>query len=63
MSADTPRRLGRGLEALISTARQQRAGDSSAPAAVVVPLSDLKTVRIADITPNRFQPPRYAGVQ
>jgi ParB family transcriptional regulator, chromosome partitioning protein len=58
MSADTPRRLGRGLEALISTAKQQRdpgvtpvQGD--APAG-----SDLRQVRIADISPNRFQPRR-----
>jgi len=58
MSADAPRRLGRGLEALISTARQQRettAGESSPPPA---PTSDLQRVRIADITPNHFQPRR-----
>jgi ParB family chromosome partitioning protein len=59
MSADTPRRLGRGLEALISTARQQRESDAPAAAATTaVPASDLKTIRIADISPNRFQPRR-----
>lgn len=58
MSADTPRRLGRGLEALISTARQQRepaaspAGDASAEG------PNLKRIRLADITANRFQPRR-----
>jgi len=44
MSADTPRRLGRGLEALISTAKQQRDApvQSDAPAQ-----SDLRQVQIA----------------
>lgn len=57
MSADTPRRLGRGLEALISTAkaqREQRApeeGDAEGSGA-------LSTVRIAEVSPNRFQPRR-----
>ena len=57
MSADAPRRLGRGLEALISTARQQR---EPAAAATVVPrdTDELRRIRLADITPNRFQPRR-----
>lgn len=57
MSADAPRRLGRGLEALISTARQQReaTGEGAPPAP---PTSDLQRIRIADITPNHFQPRR-----
>jgi ParB family chromosome partitioning protein len=59
VSADTPRRLGRGLEALISTAKQQReaapaAGGEAAPRTI----SDLHSVRIADVSPNRFQPRR-----
>ena len=59
MSADTPRRLGRGLEALISTARQQREPSATATAdAPAREQSDLRRVRIADITPNRFQPRR-----
>lgn len=53
MSADTPRRLGRGLEALISTARQQRE-----PAAASAADSDLRRLAIADISPNPFQPRR-----
>ena len=58
MSADAPRRLGRGLEALISTARQQReTSPTEAPAAAPVG-SDLQRVRIADISPNHFQPRR-----
>lgn len=55
MSADTPRRLGRGLEALISTAkahREQRSPDESPSA------GDVRTVRIAEVSPNRFQPRR-----
>ena len=59
MSADAPRRLGRGLEALISTARQQR--EPAAPSIADAPPredSDLRRVRIADIAPNRFQPRR-----
>ena len=57
MSADSPRRLGRGLEALISTARQQR---ESTPGSepVTGTNTDLRRIRIADITPNRYQPRR-----
>jgi ParB family chromosome partitioning protein len=58
VSADTPRRLGRGLEALISTAKQQRDPAPAAPESGTRPVSDLQRVRIADITPNRFQPRR-----
>ncbi len=57
MSADTPRRLGRGLEALISTARSQRENAAPAPAPDRSQ-SDLQVVRIADVIPNRFQPRR-----
>lgn len=57
MSADAPRRLGRGLEALISTARAQR--DQRAPEeGDAVSSGALNTVRIADVSPNRFQPRR-----
>lgn len=58
MSADTPRRLGRGLEALISTARQQRDTGSNPVQSETPRDSDLKQVRVADIAPNRFQPRR-----
>jgi ParB family chromosome partitioning protein len=57
MSADTPRRLGRGLEALISTAKAQREAPP-APGAPARPATELQTVRIADIAPNHFQPRR-----
>lgn len=58
MSADTPRRLGRGLEALISTAKQQR-DTGSIPVQSDVPAdSGLRQIRVADISPNRFQPRR-----
>ena len=58
MSADTPRRLGRGLEALISTAKQQRDTGSNAVQTETPRDSDLKQVPVADIIPNRFQPRR-----
>ena len=58
MSADAPRRLGRGLEALISTARQQR--EPASPDAQPTPSagSELQRIRIAEISPNHFQPRR-----
>jgi ParB family chromosome partitioning protein len=58
MSADPPRRLGRGLEAIISTARQQRDTGPVTVQAAIVPGSDLRQVRVVDIAPNRFQPRR-----
>lgn len=58
MSADAPRRLGRGLEALISTARQQREPATTTPEPSARESSELRRVRLADITPNRFQPRR-----
>lgn len=58
MSADPPRRLGRGLEALISTAKQQRDTGSNAVQSDAPAGTDLQRVRVADITPNRFQPRR-----
>jgi ParB family transcriptional regulator, chromosome partitioning protein len=61
MSADPPRRLGRGLEALISTARQQREAVTT-PAAEGQPVqvvdTELQRVRITDVSPNHFQPRR-----
>lgn len=58
MSADSPRRLGRGLEALISTAKAQRESPSPTAASTQRASSDLQTVRLADISPNHFQPRR-----
>jgi ParB family chromosome partitioning protein len=58
MSADAPRRLGRGLEALISTARQQREPAPIADQPLDREGPELRRVRLADITPNRFQPRR-----
>jgi ParB family transcriptional regulator, chromosome partitioning protein len=58
VSADAPRRLGRGLEALISTAKAQRESTSPGSPALPRPISDLQTIRIADIAPNHFQPRR-----
>ena len=58
MSADTPRRLGRGLEALISTAKAQRESSAAISSAGERAPSELQSIRIADVTPNRFQPRR-----
>lgn len=49
MSAEKPRRLGRGLEALIPAA----VSPSAAP-----PASDLQRIQISRIRPNPFQPRR-----
>jgi ParB family chromosome partitioning protein len=58
MSADAPRRLGRGLEALISTAKQQRDGGSTTTEREAGDGSALRRVPVADVAPNRFQPRR-----
>jgi ParB family chromosome partitioning protein len=58
MSADAPRRLGRGLEALISTAKQQRDGAPTTSGEGARETSELQRVRVADVAPNRFQPRR-----
>lgn len=59
MSADTPRRLGRGLEAIISTAKQQRDTPASSPGQSATSAgSELQRIPVADIAPNRFQPRR-----
>lgn len=58
MSADTPRRLGRGLEALISTAKAQREVGAPAIDTARHDPTELQTVRIADVGANRFQPRR-----
>lgn len=52
MSADKPRRLGRGLEALIATA--------TTPAA---PGSDLQRIPVNRIQPNPFQPRRVFSAE
>jgi ParB family chromosome partitioning protein len=56
--ADKPRRLGRGLEALLGTtpASSQEAAAPSAAAAVVLPESPLRQIPIEQIRPNPFQP-------
>jgi ParB family chromosome partitioning protein len=56
VSADAPRRLGRGLEALISTAKAQReprTGEQGTGNS-----GEITTVRISDVAPNHFQPRR-----
>ncbi len=56
MSADTSRRLGRGLEALISTAKAQR--EHRSDTSNVASPGEFATLRISDVAPNRFQPRR-----
>ena len=58
MSADAPRRLGRGLEALISTAKEHRELTGSSTASSARPISEFQTVRISEVAANRFQPRR-----
>ncbi len=58
MTGETPRRLGRGLEALISTAKQQRDAGASPPADATEEGQNFRTIRLADISANRFQPRR-----
>lgn len=58
MSADAPRRLGRGLEALISTARAQHQDSAPSGGTPREPSSPLLVVPIGSIKPNRFQPRR-----
>lgn len=58
MSADAHRRLGRGLEALISTAKQQREPTPTSGEATGQDNTGVRQVRIADVAPNRFQPRR-----
>lgn len=58
MTGDTPRRLGRGLEALISTGRQLRDTGSNATQSAAAEGSDLRQIRVGDIIPNSFQPRR-----
>ena len=57
MSADAPRRLGRGLEALLSAPKPKSSGSEGTDGAAERP-TDLQTIRIADIAPNHFQPRR-----
>ena len=54
MPPEKPRRLGRGLEALLSVAAPQASPASKADAAE--PASALKQIPIAQIRPNPFQP-------
>lgn len=56
MSADTPRRLGRGLEALISTAKAQREQRVDEPKGANQ--GEVTSVRLSDVAPNHFQPRR-----
>ena len=56
MSADAPRRLGRGLEALISTAKSQREHRADEPR--TRSQGEVTSVRISDVAPNHFQPRR-----
>ena len=56
MSADVPRRLGRGLEALLSAQRPRDTAPVGTDEAART--TDLQVIRITDIAPNHFQPRR-----
>lgn len=56
MSADAPRRLGRGLEALISTAKAQR--EQRTEEQGLGSPGEVTTVRISAVARNHFQPRR-----
>lgn len=56
MSADSSRRLGRGLEALISTAKQREVLPEQRE-------SELQAIQLSDIAPNPFQPRRVFAPQ
>jgi ParB family chromosome partitioning protein len=58
MSAEKPRRLGRGLEALIPGAGIATATPPSTAAAPGVPGSDYQLLDISSIRPNPYQPRR-----
>lgn len=53
---DKPRRLGRGLEALIAGAGSSVPTATRSPSEPTVPDSPLRTIPIGDIAPNPFQP-------
>jgi ParB family chromosome partitioning protein len=50
--------LGRGLEAIISTAKQQRDTAQTVSDKALRQNSELQSIRVAEIAPNRFQPRR-----
>ncbi len=57
MASEQPRRLGRGLEALLAISKTQ--SDKTAAASAAAPGSDagsMQTVRMGDIRPNPYQP-------
>jgi ParB family transcriptional regulator, chromosome partitioning protein len=58
MSTDKPRRLGRGLEALIPGAAVATGTSATATATVSAPSSEYQRLPIAQIGPNPYQPRR-----
>jgi ParB family chromosome partitioning protein len=54
--ADKPRRLGRGLEALISAASSPAQTPTATATAAALPESPLRQIALARIRPNPFQP-------
>jgi ParB family transcriptional regulator, chromosome partitioning protein len=68
VSADkTPRRLGRGLDALLGERTSQRPGPSAStiaqPVAPPEPASALRDIAIAQIRPNHYQPRKEFGAE
>ncbi|MEK7403356.1 MAG: ParB/RepB/Spo0J family partition protein [Gemmatimonadota bacterium] len=61
MSLEKPRRLGRGLEALIPGAAAALAPVAPAPVSATAPSSEYQHLPIAAIQPNPYQPRREFG--
>ena len=56
MSADKPRRLGRGLEALLGAAATAQAPATGAPGVPPQPGEQVQRIAIDAIRPNPYQP-------
>lgn len=58
-SEKPPRRLGRGLDALLgqkTSAASPKPGNAEAPPAVEIPENELRDLAVGDIKPNHYQP-------
>ncbi len=56
MPPEQPRRLGRGLEALLAMKAPEPRNTGNAPSADTTPIAGLQNVRLNEIRPNPYQP-------
>ncbi len=56
MPPEQPRRLGRGLEALLAMKAPEPRNTGAAPSADTTPIAGLQNVRLSEIRPNPYQP-------